>query len=231
MLVLTKEQYEGLPDYAKEGFALIGDQYLPVKDASLKKLADDLDKKRETLEEQLSSFQADEQKKINEATEKARKEALEEAMKDGGDKVEQLIAEQVEAEKGKLNTEWEEKFNSQSEKLNALRGNAKSGLVDSIIAQSNVTGKAAVAMKVLLSNLVDVDEDGNEVYKLSDGNVSEYKRDDFVENVIKKDDLFAALIKPDVVVSQTNSDKTTQTESKQSYATSTYLNMATNKGT
>jgi hypothetical protein len=227
MLVLTKEQYEGLPDYAKEGFALVGDQYLPVKDAALKKLADDLDKERDTLKEQLSSFQADEQKKIEEAAEKARKEAIEEAAKGGGEELEKLLAQQLEEAKSKLNEEWEGKLTSQSEKLNALRLDAKKGLIDSIIAQSGVTEKGKGAMRVLLENYVDVDEEANQIFKLSDGKVSEYKRDEFVENVIKKDELFAALIKPDVVVSQTSSGSETPTQSKQSVATSTYLNMAT----
>lgn len=228
MLVLTKEQYDELPDFAKPGFELVGDQYIPVKDASLKKLADNLNKERDSYKSELEDYKSKEDERIKTAAEEARKAALDEAMKSGGKEVEELISQRVtEAVEG-TTKEWEGKFNAQSENLNALRANAKSGLLDSIVAKAGVTEKGSEAMKMLLANFVDVAEDGSEVLKMPDGSDCEYKRDEYVENVIKKHELFSALIKPAVVVSQTGGEgyKPGKQEGL-SVAASNYLNMAT----
>ena len=46
---LTQEQYDGLPDYGKAGFAESDGKFLPVKDVVLKGTLDNLDKEKQEL--------------------------------------------------------------------------------------------------------------------------------------------------------------------------------------
>ena len=82
--MLTKDEYEALPEKAKAGFALDEEsgEYVPVKDAKLKQTLNELDSKFKALEQEhrkqgetLAEFEARKKKELEEARAKALEEA------------------------------------------------------------------------------------------------------------------------------------------------------------
>lgn len=93
--MLNKEQFDSLPDYAKEAFSQDGDQWIPAKDAKLKGTLDNLDKEYKTaqqraaeLEGQLSEYTA----KEAERTKAAQDAAFEKMKKEG--KIDEILEDQ-----------------------------------------------------------------------------------------------------------------------------------------
>lgn len=182
---LTEEQYNELPDYAKDAFAKDGDKYIPAKDATLKNTLNELDGKYKTLESQLTQFQQAEAEKI----EAAKKAAFEEAMQSN--------------DKDKLNEVWQQKMADLEKRSNgeveSLRGVIKSvgdkmaqSLVDSLSSHATDEGKAAFAL--LVKSRIQVDpETGSETYLNADGSASSLDKNGFIAE-LKKDPVFKPIM-------------------------------------
>ena len=55
--MLSKEDFEALPEKARAAFVLDGDEYVPAKDAKLKQTLNDVDSKYKELQKQLSTYE------------------------------------------------------------------------------------------------------------------------------------------------------------------------------
>jgi len=160
MSKLTKEQYEDLPDYAKEAFVQDGEEYVPVKDAKLKQTLDDLDGKYKSadqrakeLEERLNGYEEDKKKEI----EQARAEALEKARTNGDVKA---IEERYQQQLADMKKRSEESEHQYKERLETLEKQIKADKRNSIVSDLSAElahDKAHKAFKALISSRIDID--------------------------------------------------------------------------
>lgn len=164
--MLTKDEYNALPEKAKNAFTLDGEQYVPVKDAKLKSTLDDLDGKFKTaeqrakeLEQRLASFE--EAKKAELAAE--REKALEEARTKGDVKaIEERYQQQV------ADVERQTAERVRAEVLKEVAAEKAKDRKAALIAELSMIGvdeDAREAVAFLLVSHVDVDpETGKEFY-------------------------------------------------------------------
>lgn len=200
MSELTQEQYEELPDYAKDAFAQEGDKYIPAKDAKLKGTLNEMDgkyksaeKRAQELEGKLSEYEKTQQAAI----EKAKADALEEARKTGDVTAFEQQMEDLKKRHGETLAERDARIESMSTNIKTEKKNA---IVSDLSAEMAVGG-GETAFKLLISSRIDIDpETGKKTYLNADGSASSLDDAGFKAE-IKKDPAFSRLIKADVTTS------------------------------
>ena len=168
---LTAEQYEGLPDYAKGGFAEHEGKYIPVKDAALKATLDSLDKDKKALESKVGELTASEQKRLDEleeAKKQAREEAIAEAAKKGNwDEQERLLREKFEDE---LQRKLAEERGSVTKEFTVKQAaESLNNDIKLLASELAVDESAKAALDVLIKQRAKLDEYGNSNYFGEDG--------------------------------------------------------------
>lgn len=204
--MLTKEDYEALPEKARAGFALDeqSGEYVPVKDAKLKQTLDELDGKFKTaeqrskdLEEKLNGFEQSKKDEI----EQARAEALEKARTNGDVKAIEERYQQQLADSKKRSEETESQY---KQRLEALEKQIKADKRNSIVADLSAElahDKAHKAFRALVGSRIDVDPStGQAIFLDENGSATSLDLAGFKAE-IERDDAYAPLLKSGVVTS------------------------------
>ena len=190
--MLTKEEYEGLPEKARGAFTQEGDLFVPAKDAKLKQTLNELDSKYKEASSKLSEY---EQKQAERQAEAERK-ALEKLKSEG--KVDEILAD-AERRIGETQKQFQER-------IDKMVAAAKTGKRDEIVSDlsSFATDKGKAAFKRLIAGLIDYDpETGKEIYFNEDGSASSAKnRTEFMQEVVQKSETFEPLIRDLNLVTQ-----------------------------
>lgn len=201
--MLTKEEFEALPEKAQAGFALDEEsgEYIPVKDAKLKQTLNELDGKFKTLEQEhrkQGETLAEFEKRKKEELKAAREKALEEA-ENASDvkKIKEYYAEREadirKQEREQARQEVEREFAEKSANQKA------SALADKIGLQLGVDKDAAEAIADLIRNRIKFDPDTQEEQFFdSQGGALSVDEAGFIK-VISKEGRFSRLIKADIV--------------------------------
>lgn len=196
MSELTQEQFDELPDFAKDAFTQSGDVYIPAKDAKLKSTLDELDGKYKNLSKTLETYEEAKKAEIEEAKAKAMEEArnskdVEAIEKQYQERMADLEQRSFEKGKNEAMTEFKQ---SQAEQK-AL------GIVDKISLSIGVDNEAAEVIGELIKSRVEVNPDtGEEVFKDAKGSALSINRDEFISE-LKKETKFKRLVKADVATS------------------------------
>lgn len=188
--MLTEEIYNSLPEAAKAGFTKDGDQYVPVKDAALKKTLGELDAKYKETEKRLAEY---DQRKAAEI-EEARNKALEEARTKGDVKA---IEERYQQQMADLEKRTAERVrNEVTKELSQKQADTKaSGIADAIGATLGVDEDAGEVIAELIRSRVKVDaETGKEYFTDAAGSALSIGKAEF-EEMIKKESRFKHLVK------------------------------------
>lgn len=194
MSELTQEQYDGLPDYAKEAFAQDGEKWIPAKDAKLKSTLDNLDKEYKTaaqkaaeLEGKLSEYTS----KEAERTKAAQDAAFEKMKKEG--KIDEILEDQrkrFEAERAEL-----------TEKMTKTQQSVSRKAIDSIasdLAAKVATDKGRALVKKEIASRVQYDPEQDKYTFLGeDGSATSLDLAGFEQELVKSETL-APLIKAEV---------------------------------
>lgn len=186
MSELTQEQYDGLPDYAKEAFAQDGEKWIPAKDAKLKSTLDNLDKQYKTAEQRAQELEG----KLSEYTSKeaerqkeAEKAAFEKMKKDG--KIDEILEDQrkrFEAEKAELT---ERMTKTQQAIVNKAVGSIAADLSAEI-----ATDKGRALVKKEIASRVQYDPEQDKYTFLSeDGSATSLDLAGFKADLLKSDTL------------------------------------------
>lgn len=185
--MLTKEEYESLPEKARGAFAAEGDLYVPAKDAKLKQTLNDLDNKYKEASSKLSEY---EQKQTERQAEAERK-ALEKLKAEG--KVDEILAD-AERRIG----ETTKQFNERIERMaNQIKTEKRSAVVSDLAELATDKGRAA--FKKLIASRIDVDAETGKVTYLNDnGSASSLDLAGFKAELLK-DESLSPLLKGDVV--------------------------------
>ena len=190
MTELTKEQYEQVPDFLKDGFEQVGDAFVSKdskKVASLKASLDNLDAKSKSeaqqLNERLAEIEAQEAEKIK----AARQAALDEARSKGDvDAIEQRYQEQlsdaVERARIEATTEAEKQFT-----VSRAKDKAKLEVAEMVAAFNPVDDNARELLTLALSSKQQVTDDGKIIYTNDDGSASSLDAKGFLNSVIESD--------------------------------------------
>lgn len=183
--MLTKDEYEQLPEKARAAFVQDGEQFVPAKDAKLKQTLNDLDNKYRETSAKLTEYESRQQQQQAEAERKA----LEKLKAEG--KVDEILAD-ADRRIGESAKAYEERIAKMTEV-------AKSGRRDEIISDlsSYAADKFKPAFKKLAAQLVDYDPlTGKEIYFNEDGSASSAtNRAEFLREVLQKSDTFEMMLK------------------------------------
>lgn len=204
MSELTQEQFDELPDFAKDAFTQNGDVYIPAKDAKLKSTLDELDGKYKEALKNSESFEsrlAEIEKAKQEEIEAAQLEAFEKAKKEGNvDAVEERWQQKLsDAEKRKNDelTALQAKLDDLANRIKTEKRNA----IVSDLASEIAVPKGSKAFKLLVANRIDVDPSTGELTFLDEnGSATSLDLDGF-KGELEKDELFAPLLKSGIVTS------------------------------
>lgn len=200
---LTKEQYEQLPEFARGAFAESEGKYIPVKDAALKATLDNLDKEKKSLESKVGELTKAEQNRLAEL-EKAKQEARDEAIKEAANKgnweeQEKLLREKFEdelkREKESVRGEVTKEFTVKQE-----REKLKSD-IDLLASKLAKNPDSEKALKVLISNQMKLDENGQRTYFGEDGSALSITDIEAFGNEFANSKVVAPLVKADIVTS------------------------------
>lgn len=200
--MLTKDEYEALPEKARSAFTQDGEQFVPVKDAKLKQTLDDVDSKFKSaeqrareLEEKLNGYEASKKAEI----EAARKEALEQARTKGDAKA---IEERYQQMLADLEKRSGETVKQQEERIGKLSSTLKSrerSLVASRLAGEVATDSGRDLFSDVIASRIDVDlETGKPIFLDADGSATSLDYDGFKQE-IRKDPRLKPLLRADVV--------------------------------
>jgi hypothetical protein len=191
--MLTKEEFEALPEKARTAFVQDGEEFVPAKDAKLKQTLNELDNKYKSLQTKYSEY---EQTKAAEI-EAARAAALEEARSKGDVKaieeryqqqmvdLEKRVAEKTREEVTKELTgkQAEQQASSQADKLGAMLG---------------VDKESGEALADLIRHRIKVDpETSKKIYHDAKGSALSVDDVGFIDE-LKKEARFKRLIKAEV---------------------------------
>lgn len=202
MSELTKEQYDELPDYAKDAFVEDGDKYITVKDNKLKSTLDELDKKYksqnselDSIKDQLNQFKTQESEKI----EAAKREVLEKAKKDGNNNEALELLQQELDDMRKRSSESESQYKQRIEDMtNSISSEKSSAIASDIIAEiGNVKGAKYLKKIVLERTKVDA-ETGKVTFLDESGGATSLDKAGFIAE-LKKDEDIHPLLKADIV--------------------------------
>lgn len=184
--MLSKEQFESLPDYAKEAFSQDGDQWIPAKDAKLKGTLDNLDKEYKTaqqraaeLESRLSEYTSKEAERQAEAE----KAAFEKMKKEG--KIDEILEDQrrrYEAEKA----DTQEKYT----KLQQTIVKKAIDAVASELAGDISTDKGRALVKKEIASRVQFDPENDKyTFLAEDGSATSLDLSGFKAELVKSETL------------------------------------------
>lgn len=185
---LTKEQFEGLPDYIKQDYTEIDGVYKHAGVVKMKGTLNDLDAKLKerdgqynSLNERLSTFEQDKAKAIEEA----RAKALEEARGKGDiEAIEQRYQEQM----ADLEKRSFESGRSEAQKeytLKAAQSQAELELTEIVAALKPKDDGSASLIKAYLKGKQQVSEDGKIIYLNEDGSASTLDKSGFLAEQVK----------------------------------------------
>lgn len=186
--MLTKEEYEGLPEKARGAFTQEGDLFVPAKDAKLKQTLNELDSKYKEASSKLSEYEQSQAQRQAEAERKA----LEKLKSDG--KVDEIIAD-IERRNGETVKQFQDRIERMT---NQIKTEKRSALVADLAAEL-ATDKGSRAFKALVQSRIDVDAETGKVTVLNDdGSASSLDLNGFKAELMK-DDSLSPLLKADVV--------------------------------
>lgn len=202
MSVLTKEQYEQLPDFLKDDYKEVGEnEYKHAGLLKVKSTADELNgqleqerKEREALSSRLSEFEKGQEEKI----EKARKEALEQARSKGDvEAVEKRYQEQMTDLEKRVR---EEERNNVLSEVKQERAQEKSNSIAAQIAnQEAADNDSAQALEMLIKSRIQYDPDsGKEIFLDENGSATSLDRKGFIAELAKTP-MYKRLLKSGVV--------------------------------
>lgn len=200
--MLTKEEYEALPEKARAAFVADGDQFVPAKDAKLKQTLDDVDSKYKSaeqrakeLEERLNRFEEAKRKEIEEAKRIALEQAKSKGDVDAAIKQYEERLADMEKRTGETKAQYEKR-------IEALTGTLKSrerSLLASKLAAELATDLGRDLFSEVVQSRIDVDvETGKPIFLNADGSASSLDFDGFKEE-LQKDARLKPLLKSGVV--------------------------------
>lgn len=195
MAELTQEQYEQLPEFVSGDYEKHGDIYRPKaegKAEALKGSLNALDEKFKSTEQTLKDMQVSQQ----EAIERAKAEALAEAMKSGdAEAVEKRYQEMMADMKTRHETEIQ-KVNSSFDTLaGTVKASTKEALLASIRGELQVFDDSAKVFDSVVGGRIDIDPlTGNATFLNDDGSASSLDKAGFVD-VLSKDQSFSRMRK------------------------------------
>lgn len=199
--MLTKEDFEALPEKARAAFTLDGDEYVPAKDAKLKQTLNDLDSKYKSaeqkakeLEERLVGFESAKQQEI----EAARAKALEDARNKGDvkaieDRYQQQMADLEKRVREEAKNEAVTEFKTQQAQEKA------SSLADKIGLSIAVDNESGELIADAIRNRIKIDPlTGEKIFHDAKGSALSIDEAGFMKEVANEK-RFARLVKGDVV--------------------------------
>lgn len=188
--MLTKDEFEALPEKARAAFVLDGEEYIPAKDGKLKQTLNDVDSKYKSAMSELEEFKRKQAEQIA-AAEAA---ALEKLKKEG--KVDELLAD-VERRNG----ETVKQFNERIERLTNQIKTEKRSAILSELAGEMATDKGAKVFKKLIESRIEVDaETGKVTFLNDDGSASSLDLAGFKAELLK-DESLEPVLKANIVTS------------------------------
>lgn len=181
--MLTKEEFEALPEKAQGAFVLDGEEYVPAKDGKLKQTLNDVDSKYKATLQKLTEYES-KQAEVAAAAEAA---ALEKLKKEG--KVDELLAD-VE----RRNNETKRQYDERIERLtNQIKTEKRSATLSQLAAEL-ATDKGQAVFKKIIAERIDVDaESGKVTFLNEDGSASSLDLAGFKAELLKDDTLSPVL--------------------------------------
>lgn len=177
--MLTKDEYEQLPEKARAAFTQEGDQFVPAKDAKLKQTLNDLDNKYRETSAKLTEYESKQQQQQAEAERKA----LEKLKAEG--KVDEILAD-AERRLGESKSQYEARIERMT---NQIKTEKRSALVADLAGEM-ATDLGSKAFKALIASRIDVDaETGKVTYLNADGSASALDLAGFKAELLKDDSL------------------------------------------
>ena len=163
MAELTKEQFDGLPDFIKGDYEADGEKYVPVAEKKVKSLKESLN----GLDTKLKSFEQQQ----TEAIKRARDEALEEARTKGDVKeIEKRYQEQMADLKQRS---FEEGKAQASKEFSMQRAQAEASVaVADIVTKLRPLDGSESMLKLIVQSRQKIGEDGKVYYTNADGGAS-----------------------------------------------------------
>lgn len=177
--MLTKEEFESLPEKARAAFVQDGEQFVPAKDAKLKQTLNDLDNKYRETSAKLTEYESKQQQQQAEAERKA----LEKLKAEG--KVDEILAD-AERRLGESKSQYEARIERMT---NQIKTEKRSALVADLAGEM-ATDLGSKAFKALIASRIDVDaETGKVTYLNADGSASALDLAGFKAELLKDDSL------------------------------------------
>lgn len=177
--MLTKDEYESLPEKARAAFVQDGEQFVPAKDAKLKQTLNDLDNKYRETSAKLTEYESKQQQQQAEAERKA----LEKLKAEG--KVDEILAD-AERRLGESKSQYEARIERMT---NQIKTEKRSALVADLAGEM-ATDLGSKAFKALIASRIDVDaETGKVTYLNADGSASALDLAGFKAELLKDDSL------------------------------------------
>lgn len=177
--MLTKDEYEQLPEKARAAFTQEGDQFVPAKDAKLKQTLNDLDNKYRETSAKLTEYESNQQQQQADAERKA----LEKLKAEG--KVDEILAD-AERRLGESKSQYEARIERMT---NQIKTEKRSALVADLAGEM-ATDLGSKAFKALIASRIDVDaETGKVTYLNADGSASALDLAGFKAELLKDDSL------------------------------------------
>jgi hypothetical protein len=194
MSELTQEQYDELPDFAKDAFAKDGEVYIPAKDAKLKSTLDELDKKYKeadsgykSVQQQLEEYKAKEAERAKELE----SQAFEKLKKEG--KIDEILKDQ-ERRHGESIKEYEQRI----EKMQSSISKKARESIASRLASEYGTDKGKKLLEKAIMDRIQYDpEEDKYTFLTEDGSATSLDLEGFTEELIKSDFL-SPLLKAEV---------------------------------
>lgn len=177
--MLTKEEFESLPEKARAAFVQEGEQFVPAKDAKLKQTLNELDNKYRETSAKLTEYESKQQQQQAEAERKA----LEKLKAEG--KVDEILAD-AERRLGESQKAYEARIERMT---NQIKTEKRSALVADLAGEM-ATDLGSKAFKALIASRIDVDaETGKVTYLNADGSASALDLAGFKAELLKDDSL------------------------------------------
>ena len=177
--MLTKDEYEQLPEKARAAFTQEGDQFVPAKDAKLKQTLNDLDNKYRETSAKLTEYESKQQQQQAEAE----RRALEKLKAEG--KVDEILAD-AERRLGESKTAYEQRIERMTSQIKTEK---RSALVADLAGEL-ATDLGSKAFKALVANRIDIDaETGKVTFLNADGSASALDLAGFKAELLKDDSL------------------------------------------
>lgn len=191
--MLTKEDFEALPEKAQAAFVLDGEEYVPVKDAKLKQTLNDVDNKYKELQKQLSTYEEQKKQEIEEARNKAMEEARSKGdVKAIEERYQQQMADLEKRVREEAKSEAMKEFKTGQAELSANALADKIGLTLGVDTESGELIADAIRKRIKIDP-----ETGEKIFHDAKGSALSIKEDEFIKEVAAEK-RFARLVKADL---------------------------------